>query len=200
GERACDNAWFAFELPGVPTQQGRQLALVVEATAASGGISLYCQPAGWPRGAGRSGSLVGIDLAYRTWMAPGGAEGRTGGASDDVSVLRADLARSARELRELTQRLNVAEARLAVLATPRPRLWARVRQLAPWRGVHHAANGRAAVPAPPPPSLPYRAMRRIVAWARAGADDAEVETLIQDIQGSLPYRAARRAYRGLRRR
>jgi glycosyltransferase involved in cell wall biosynthesis len=179
-EHACDNSWLAFELGDVPTRAGRQLQLEVSAPDAprSGGVILYCDHAGWPVGVGSCGRMRGINLAYRTWLLPPGAE--AGSASD--------AARAA----ALERRLELAEARLA---RSKARGTGRLARNPLLRAVERLRD----FADEPGPSVPYRIVKRGIALA-TGADDAEaVNRRMEAVRASAAYRLGRAVYRGLRR-
>jgi glycosyltransferase involved in cell wall biosynthesis len=189
-EHACDNAWLAFELGGIPTDEGTQYALAISAPGAREGISLYCRPAGWPAGAGTCGALRGVDLAYRTWM-------RSHTDGDDAQA--PDRSEGALALDDIERRLHVAEERLADALKPRLTTSERIRKTTAWRSarkivaVLRASNAVG-------PSLPYTALRKIIRATRPAAYDADVELLMQRMQASRAYRTARRFYRSITRR
>jgi hypothetical protein len=189
-EHACDNAWLAFEVGDVATRSGRQLAFVVEAPDAPrrSGISLYCEPSGWPTGVGSCGAVQGIQLTYRTWMRPAGAPI---GAPPEVAFARASAART----EALERRLAIAEARLARAKGAPTKLGRIARRSRAWRTAERLWE----LIDEPGPSLPNRAVRKTITLLRPGNDD-EVERLMERVRATLAYRLGRSVYRRLTRR
>jgi glycosyltransferase involved in cell wall biosynthesis len=193
-EHAADNCWLAFELGGVPTRAGRQVAIIVEAAGLRGrsrSLSIYCHRAGWPSGVASCGMLTAMNLTYRTWMRPTSAR-----PDDPDDRRRLDQGPGATSRAALERRLAAAEERLAhVLARP-GRLEERARTTAPWR----AAERLRELLGEPGPSVPFRIVRKGLAIMSPSAPPEEIGRRMERVRSTLPYRVGRSVYRALRRR
>lgn len=177
-EHACDNSWVAFELDDIPTHDGRELLLVLEAPGArrGRGISVYSAHVGWPSGAGWCGRAIGINLCYRTWLRPAAWRPQ----------------KTERE-RALENRLAVAEERLARVMSPPSALERVLRRTRAWPAIEAMADDTG-------PSLPHRAVRKVLKRVAAARGEQDVDQLMERVRASVPYRLGRRVYRGLVRR
>ncbi|HTP27673.1 MAG TPA: glycosyltransferase, partial [Anaeromyxobacteraceae bacterium] len=175
-ERACDNTWFSFDMGAVPTREGRQMLLVLEAPNAPRrrGPSIYCHHVGWPLGAGWAGAMHGFNLTYRTWFhPPDDAEADSNLAGKGEVSQPSAPAPSSAWAQQLEERLVLSENRLAHIGTQPSGLQAIAMRTKIWRLAERFAEFRAA----PGPSLPAKVVRRSLALLYRDKSDPEVDEL-----------------------